>query len=436
MCLLLAGAAEAAPQDAGPHAAQPDDGFKVRLGGELKANGRWSEDDRLPLAFPFPPEFVPQGQPNVALQTVSPGGSIELSKALLLVDVEMPRSITAHLKVAFISLYDRNPTSTDQTVNVEEGWVAFGTKKASLEPLPGGASFFALVGKAPKLDRQPFRRLESYGLVSTAFNRFNDLQVQAGGSIGSHVYFMGQVSSGNPIFMRDPNVLAGDNGTDEPPSPDPKLHSGFPILYHAEVEELSNGHEPEWGGAAGVRFLSADFRRGIDAMGFYYRGRLSAQARLRGTFYEVASTCSTAPAGSRCRSTVTAWSATAATSTSASAASRPGARSSTSGSRACRGRASRWRPGGAWRSATSPTRPTSSPRSTRRPRRRLVEDDFQAPRGFVAPSFAWDWDKLDAGLRVTIVKRVDLTLEYSFHDIAASRAIRHDEALATLRVQF
>ena len=28
-----------------------------------------------------------------------------------------------------------------------------------------------------------------------------------------------------------------------------------------------------------------------------------------------------------------------------------------------------------------------------------LENDFRAPRGFVAPSFAWDWDKWDFGLR-------------------------------------
>ena len=84
------------------------------------------------------------------------------------------------------------------------------------------SSLYALVGKAPKLERQPFRRLDSYGLVSTAFNRFPDLQVQVGGSIGTHAYFFGQLSNGNPIFMRDPNALAGDNGTDEPPNPEPR----------------------------------------------------------------------------------------------------------------------------------------------------------------------------------------------------------------------
>jgi len=45
-------------------------------------------------------------------------------------------------------------------------------------------------------------------------------------------------------------------------------------------------------------------------------------------------------------------------------------------------------------------------------------------------------DLLPAIQPVIRLKRLDLTLEYAFHDIAASRAIRHDEALATLRVQF
>jgi hypothetical protein len=51
-------------------------------------------------------------------------------------------------------------------------------------------------------------------------------------------------------------------------------------------------------------------------------------------------------------------------------------------------------------------------------------------------SLAWDWEKIDAGLRVTVLKQVDLSLEYSFHDIGASHPIRHDEALATLRLSF
>jgi hypothetical protein len=411
-----------------------EDGLAVRFSGELKAHGRWSEDDRFPLSFPFPPDFVPVGEPNVALQTVSPGTSLEVSRALLHVDVELPRSIAAHLKVAFIDLYDRNPTSTDRAVKVEEAWIGFGKRTGSLEPLPG-TTLFLLAGKAPKFERQPFRRLESYGLVSTAFNRFNDLQVQAGGSIGTRFYFFGQVSNGNPLFMRDPNALAGDNGTAEPPDPDPSLHSGFPIVYHAEVEDLEVDERFEYGGGAGVRLVSADQERGLDLLGFYYRARLSGGARLHGTFYEGdldlldgAGGISLPIEGDRRLEyganldlRLGGFSAFAQVVREESAGLPRLAFEVEAGYRFVLGDPAD--PGDLF--------PVLQPAI----RFSRLGNDFRAPAGFVAPSLAWDWDKLDLGLRVTIVKRLDLTLEYAIHDIAASRKIRHDEALATLRLR-
>ncbi len=195
-----------------PSATDRPGDVRLRVSTELRLDARWSQDDRFPLAFPFPPEFVPLGQPDVALQTVSPGTSLEINKASVLLDAELPRRTSAHLRIDLVDLYDRNPTSTDKSVDVDEAWIAFGTRRGPLDPL-SGTSFYALLGKAPKVERQPFRRLDSYGLVSTAFNRFPDLQLQLGGSLGEHVYFFGQVSNGNPLFMRDPNALAGDNGT-------------------------------------------------------------------------------------------------------------------------------------------------------------------------------------------------------------------------------
>ena len=50
-------------------------------------------------------------------------------------------------------------------MNVEEAWVELGRKRGWLEPFEG-SSLYLLVGKAPRFERQPFRRLESYGLVS------------------------------------------------------------------------------------------------------------------------------------------------------------------------------------------------------------------------------------------------------------------------------
>jgi hypothetical protein len=411
------------------------DGFKLRLSGELKLHGRWSEDDRFPLAFPFPPDFVPVGQPNVALRTVSPGSSLELSRALVNLDVEMPRSITGHVQIGFLNLHDRNPTSTDHTVDVREAWVSFGKKRGSLEPLPG-SSLYALVGKAPKLERQPFRRLESYGLVSTAFNRFNDVQLQLGGSIGMRVYFAAQLSAGNPIFMRDPNALAGDNGTDLPPDPEPRLHSGFPILYHAEVEELEPDERFEYGGALGLRVLSADQARGIDVMGFYYRTRLSEAAKLRGTFYEGDLDILDGAGGlslpingdEREEYGLNLDTRVGGFSLFAQLVKEEAAGLPRLGIEVEAG----------YRFALGDLADPGDLFPAIQPAVRWsrLDNDFAAPRGFVAPSFAWDWDKLDVGLRVTIVRRLDLTLEYSFHDIAASREIQHDEALATLRLAF
>ncbi|MFI5027098.1 MAG: hypothetical protein ACHQCI_10170, partial [Solirubrobacterales bacterium] len=137
-------------QAATPAEPADGDGFKLRISGELKTHLRWSEEDRFPLAFPFPPDFVPQGQPNVALETVAPGTSLEVSRALVNLDVEMPREISGHVQIGFLNLYDRNPTSTDHTVEVREAWVAFGKKRGSLEPL-AGSSLYARVGKAPQL---------------------------------------------------------------------------------------------------------------------------------------------------------------------------------------------------------------------------------------------------------------------------------------------
>jgi hypothetical protein len=432
---LGAAGAHAQQTAASEPAAEETDGFKLRVSGELKVHGRWSEQDRFPLAFPFPPDFVPVGQPNVALETVAPGGSLEVSRALVNLDVEMPRAIAGHVQIGFLNLYDRNPTSTDHSVDVREAWVSFGTKRGSLEPLPG-SSLYALVGKAPKLERQPFRRLESYGLVSTAFNRFNDLQLQLGGSIGTRLYFAAQLSAGNPIFMRDPNALAGDNGTDMPPNPDPKLNSGFPILYHAEVEELEPDDRFEYGGALGLRLLSADQRHGIDLMGFYYKTRLSEGAKLRGTFYEGdldllngAGDRSLPISGDqREEYGLDLDTRVGGFSLFAQLVKEESARLPRLGIEVEAG----------YRFALGDLADPGDlfPQIQPAVRWSRLENDFTAPRGFVAPSFAWDWDKLDLGLRVTIIRRVDLTLEYSFHDVAASREILHDEALATLRLTF
>ncbi len=67
-----------------------------------------------------------------------------------------------------------------------------------------------------------------------------------------------------------------------------------------------------------------------------------------------------------------------------------------------------------------------------------LDNDFRnrpTQLGTPAPSLAWDWEKLDAGLRLGIFSGVDLTLEYASNEfILGSGAKReNNELLTTLR---
>jgi hypothetical protein len=64
-----------------------------------------------------------------------------------------------------------------------------------------------------------------------------------------------------------------------------------------------------------------------------------------------------------------------------------------------------------------------------------LDPDFRAHPQTPSPSVAWEWEKLDYGLRLGIIPGVDLTVEYADHTFTlASGAERdNDEFLATLR---
>jgi hypothetical protein len=412
---------------------EDSEGVRFRVSGEVKANFRWSQLDSFARSS-FPPDFVPVGRQQVELRTVSPGPSIEISKATVFFDVDFPHSLSGRVKIDFIDLYDRNPTSSDHNVDVDEAYVRFGKKYESLEPMPG-SHVYALFGKAPKFERQLFRRLESYGLVQTAFNRFGDLQLQLGGSAGKHVYFRAQVSNGNPTFFRDPNVLAGDNGVVPPPNPDITFDSGFPIFYHAEVEDVAFDDNFEGGFGAGVRYASEDQQRGVDILGFYYRTTLSEAAKLYGTFYEGdldllnGAGVSLPISGNERRE----WGFNVDgqygnlgvflqyVDEEAASLPRTGIEIE-AGYNLVLG--DRGDPGALFTVIQPAVRYSR------------LDNGFLAPPGFVAPSVAWDWTKIDVGARVTILQNIDVTVEYAFHDIEASQQIDHDEFLTTLRFRF
>ena len=81
------------------------------------------------------------------------------------------RPLAARAKVHVQAKHRRNPTTTDKQIDADELWVRIGVKPELLER-PKGTSLFVQAGKFPKMERQPLRLLESYGLAATSFNRF------------------------------------------------------------------------------------------------------------------------------------------------------------------------------------------------------------------------------------------------------------------------
>jgi hypothetical protein len=262
------------------------EGWRLDWGLEAKAHLRHSDGNRFRNPFPFAPEQLPVGQQNSFLETVNEGDHVEVSTFTLTFGAALGQAIVARAKVDFIDLYDRNPTSGDKTVDVDEVWIRFGRETAPAR-LADGFGAYLKVGKFGHFERQNDRHLESYGLISTAFNRFEDTGLELGVDLGRHVYLKGSLTQGNPLFMRDPNALAGDNGTDVflRPNPDPKLKSGIVILYDAEVEDLDVDGDLEVGAGLGLRFENADGSRGADFLLWHYSRDLAETVELEGTFY-------------------------------------------------------------------------------------------------------------------------------------------------------
>src|SRR3954451_1095668 len=259
--------------------------FKSRI--ELRANYRDSKEERFALKFPFPKSFLPVGQTVGFEETVDAGRHAELSVAQIKLDLGYSTWFLAHTQLHAQDKYRRNPTSADRKVDADELWVQIGPRPEFLAR-PERTSFFVQAGKFVKMERQPIRVLESYGLAATSFNRFEDVGFLAGGSIRRNLYWRLSGTSGNPLYFRDPNALAGDNGIKELLTlhPDPKLKSGFPILYNAETEGyfLKTDHV-QFGQGLGYRWQNAAQNGGFDAILFHYRRSMADEEHLTGTFY-------------------------------------------------------------------------------------------------------------------------------------------------------
>jgi hypothetical protein len=397
---------------------------------ELRGDYRWSDNERFELKFPFPPEFLPPGQTHGFEATPDPGHHVEMNAAELQLDLRYGELFAARAKVHAFGLHRRNPTSSDRKADVDELFLRFGRLPDGLDR-PPGTSFFAQIGKFPKMERQPIRMLESYGLAATAFNRFEDIQVLTGGTIGRSFYWRAQLANGNPLFFRDANALAGDNGTPElrEPFPTPKYGSGFPILYNAETEGLAFESENlQVGEALGYRWQREDQSLGFDLIVFHYRRSLAAEKNLTGTFYGADLDLLDGVAG---------FSLPISGNTKEEYGSRLYAewgRATAIAQFTKQNVAGLQREG--WELETGYSIPVRiGPIEAIEPAARLsgLTNRFRGPKEFPAPSVWWAWTKIDGGIRLRLSRGFDVTAEYTTHNVGSSKKLKMKESLVTVR---
>jgi hypothetical protein len=436
VCGLLAIAASAAGQDEG--AAAPDKRFELQV--ELKAHYRHTDSLEVRDDFPFPPPFIPAGQDAVFLRPPESGGSFEISTVTLIGEANLSEVARGRVEIHVLDLYNRNPTSSAERVQVREAWVEFGRRYESLEPQPEGRSLYLRAGKSPRFSRQRVRRLESYGLWSTAVGRFEEVGVELGGGFGRSFYWRAHLANGNALFMRDPNALAGDNGTPEhtPGAVDPIYDSGFPILYDTDSGDLDFDGELQLGAGFGYRQVD-ESGEGFDLLGWYFERSLAEEAEIDGSFYSGDIKLLQGPfflfplpiEGDDKRewglNLEGKWSGflvfAQVVDQEIAGLGRSGAELEVAKRIEIAGVPIGDTPVFRW---IQPTLRAS-----------FIDNDFEAPDLYPNPAVDWDWRKYDIGVRVGIVPGVDLTAEYSKNDVETDDGTIHpDEWLVTLRSLF
>jgi hypothetical protein len=398
---------------------------------EVRANYRWSKEERIGRPFPV----------GAALETPDPGSHVELNVADLQLDLGYGDWLAMRAKVHAQAKHRWNPTSNDRKIDADELWIRLGAKPEFLAR-PEGTSFFLQAGKFPKMERQPLRLLESYGLAATSFNRFEDVQLLVGGTIGRNLYWRAQAANGNPLFLRDPNALAGDNGTPARlRNEEPEFGSGFPILYNAETEDLFfNTSNVQIGEGLGYRWQRENETLGFDILVFHYKRDLADTVRLTGTEYG-GDLDILVVKGSEVGQLIDRGLPIV-----------PGDRNKEElGARLY----------GEWGNATVNAQMTwqkvagleregweleagyrwplkFGPIESIQPAVRVsnLDNHFVGHPQFPATSVRWDWRKYDAGIRVGLTHGLDVTFEYATHDAfnpAGRVPIDMSEALVTVR---
>ncbi len=411
---------------------------KLEFGFEAKAHYRQSDENRFPIRTFLPVQRF--------LETVDEGDHFEISTLTLLADASWSEHLVAHAKIDFIDLYERNPTSSADKVDVDELWLRIG-HDSQAAALPAGWGGYAKVGKFAKFERQNDRHLESYGLASTAFNRIEDVGLELGLDLGRHVYLKGSLTQGNPVFLRDPNALAGDNGTPEfrNPNPNPDLKNGIVIPYDAATQGVDVDGNLQKGLGLGVRFASEDGANGVDLLVFGRERTLAERVDFAGSFYGadldllngpegvpgIAPRDVTFPLTSDRKREVggNLWVYLGGGSLFAQYVDQDLGGLGRIGYEA----------EVAWRfdlplAASLDGRqlfPSVQPVF----RYSKLDPDFRAAPRSPSPSFAWAWEKWDLGVRLSVIAGVDLTAEYARNRfILGNGAEReNDETLVTLR---
>jgi hypothetical protein len=417
-------------QDSLPITASTDGG--LRWGGEFKVNFRDSKDLQTPIFTPFPRRTPPLFQ-----RTADPGASLEMQTLNLRLEGSPTPGLTLKAEVHVLDLYNRNPTSSDDRIFVREAWLRFGDGPQPAKP--GAGKAYVLVGLAPRFTKQLVRHLDSYGLWGTAVGRFEQPQLQAGGSF-HHAYARLSFGTGNPVFMRDTNALAGDNGTPDrfPGSPDRVYETGFPILYDAKPTDVDWSGHYEWGSALGARFEKKDSSEAIDVMAWHFQRRMAESVSIRGSHllgdldllkgegYPLPFS------GNHKHETglnvLASWK-----------------QLRFFGQYINQDIAGLGRRGyelelayihplpGLFLIGQAPFLNWVQPVF----RYSYIDNLFDGPFRFPSLSILWDWKKYDMGVRAGLVKNVDLTIEYSRHDAEVPNGYVHpDEFLTTFRAGF
>jgi hypothetical protein len=406
---------------------------RFRIGVEVKANFRHSDDYRFQLHYPN----LYGAATNQ--ETVDPGSHFEVSNVALLMDYQPSDLFAAHLRFNGINLYYRNPTSSDHPYDLAELWLRFGRETGTaIVPRQPGA--YIKLGKFPRPERQEDRHLASYGLAGTAFNLFEDAGLELGADLGRHVFAKASVTQGNPLFIRDPNALAGDTPDLLAGYSDARLNSGVVILYDTHVERLDFAH-PEYSAALGWRLGDAAAGSGLELMAWGRRRTLAAAFDLPGSPLPADLAVLFGPSGAPILAMLGNGKQELGANLWVYQASGLSLFAQFVDQRVSGLERTGIETEAAWRidlplaaAAGGHQLFTYLAPAVRFSR---LHNLFVNLRPTPEPSLAWDWEKYDGGIRLGLWKDIDLTLEYSYNRIFINpqRIDHENEALATLRIR-